>query len=110
MKIYYFGQTIEISQEKININSARTFETGGLATFSGDYYTEEHQISVAKYSPFAPINLYNRVNLAAKSGATADYFEIEGNREVELKEAGYIGATVVCTETVPLHRVLLTYK
>jgi len=86
---------------KININLARTFEPGGLATVSGDYYTEEHQISVAKYSPFAPINLYNRVNLAAKSGATADYFEIEGNREVELKEAGYIGATVVCTETVP---------
>jgi hypothetical protein len=86
---------------KININLARAFDSGGLATVSGDYYTEEHQISVAKYSPYNPINLYNRVNLTAESGATTDYFEIEGNREVELKEAGYIGATVVCTETVP---------
>ena len=86
---------------KININSARAFKPGGLATVSGDYYTEEHQISVAKYSPYNPISLYNRVNLTAESGATTDYFEIEGHREVELKEAGYIGATVVCTETVP---------
>lgn len=86
---------------KININLARAFEIGGLATVTGDYYTEEHQISVAKYSPFSPINLYNRINLTAESGATTNYFEIEGNREVELKKAGYIGATVVCTETVP---------
>ena len=86
---------------KINVKVARAFDSGGLATVSGDYYTEEHQISVAKYSPYNPISLYNRVNLTAKGGATTDYFEIEGNREVELKEAGYIGATVVCTETVP---------
>ena len=85
---------------KININLARAFDSGGLATVSGDYYTEEHQISVAKYSPYNPISLYNRVNLTVKV-ATTDYFEIEGHREVELKEAGYIGATVVCTETVP---------
>ena len=84
---------------KINVNLAVAFIPGGLATLTGDYYTSEHQISVAKYSPYQPIDLYNRADLQVKSGATQTYFEIDGNREQELKK--YIGATVICTETSP---------
>lgn len=83
---------------KINIDLARTF-TGGLSTADGDYYQNEHQISVAKYSPYAPIDLYNRIDLQVISGATQSYFQIAGHRETELKK--YIGATVICTEAVP---------
>ena len=84
---------------KINVNLAVAFIPGGLATLTGDYYTSEHQISVAKYSPYQPIDLYNRADLQVKNGATQTYFEIDGNREQELKK--YIGATVICTETSP---------
>ena len=84
---------------KINVNLAVAFIPGGLATLSGDYYTSEHQISVAKYSPYQPIDLYNRVDLQVMSGATQTYFEVDGSREQELEK--YIGATVICTETSP---------
>jgi hypothetical protein len=84
---------------KININVARAFEPGGISTSAGDYYTEEHQISVAKYSPYQPIDLYNRVNLKAKLGATTTSFDVEGTSRAELLE--FINATVVCTETIP---------
>ena len=84
---------------KININVARAFESGGLSTTVGDYYTEEHQISVAKYNPYQPISLYNRVDLKARAGATTTTFTLEGTSRAELIE--FIGATVVCTETNP---------
>ena len=85
---------------KINISLARAYEPGGLATASGDYYTEEHQISVAKYNPYQAINLYNRADLQVRSGATSTSFEITGHRAAEL--SGYIGASVVCNDTIPL--------
>ena len=84
---------------KINIDVARAFEPGGLATANGDYYTEEHQISVAKYNPYQPISLYNRADLKVRSGATTTAFTLEGTSRAELIE--FIGATVVCTETNP---------
>ena len=85
---------------KINISLARAYEPGGLSTASGDYYTEEHQISVAKYNPYQAINLYNRADLQVRSGATSTSFEITGHRAAEL--SGYIGASVVCNDTIPL--------
>jgi len=84
---------------KINVNVARAFTPGGLSTVSGDYYTEEHQISVAKYNPYQAIDLYNRVNLKVRSGATTTTFTLEDTSRAELIE--FIGATVVCTETNP---------
>jgi len=84
---------------KINISLARAFLSGGLNTSEGDYYTEEHQISVAKYNPYQAIQLYNRVDLQARLGATTTTFTIEGHRRNELIE--YLGATVVCSETTP---------
>jgi len=84
---------------KINIDVARAFKPGGLSTRQGDYYTEEHQISVAKYNPYQPINLYNRADLKVRAGATTTTFTLEGTSRAELIE--FIGATVVCTETSP---------
>ena len=84
---------------KININLARAFDPGGLATLSGDYYTEEHQISVAKYSPYQSMELYNRVDLQAKTGTTNTELIIEGDRVAELSK--FIGAAVVCLESSP---------
>ena len=83
---------------KINIVLAAS---AGLSTTARgtNYYTQEHQISIAKYSPYQVIRLRNKVNLQVQSGATQTYFEIEGSRQQELKK--YIGATVVCSETSP---------
>jgi hypothetical protein len=85
---------------KINTSLAVAFDPGGLATTGGDYYTEEHQISVAKYNPYQAVNLYNRADLQIKNGATSTVFKIVGHRAAEL--SNYIGATVVCTDTTPL--------
>ena len=84
---------------KINISLARAFVSGGLTVNQGDYYTQEHQISVAKYNPYQAISLYNRADLKVRAGATTTEFTIEGHRRAEL--IGYIGATVVCSETIP---------
>jgi len=81
---------------KININLARAFEPGGVTASIADYYTEEHQISVAKYNPYNPIQLYNRINLKSRNTSALDYFEVSGDREAELTP--YIGATVVSAE------------
>jgi hypothetical protein len=86
---------------KINVNLARAFEAaqGGVIITSvpqNDYYTEEHQISVAKYNPYDPIRLYNRINLKTRSTSALDYFEVSGDKQAELTP--YIGATVVSAE------------
>ena len=79
---------------KININLATT---AGISTSAGGptYYTQEHQISVAKYNPYKPIELYNRIDLVALN-PTTNSFEVSGNRLAELTP--FIGATVVSLE------------
>ena len=55
---------------KININLATSpsIQIGTAGGTEGPtYYTQEHQISVAKYNPYLPIALYNRVDLVAKT-------------------------------------------
>ena len=83
---------------KININLA-TSPSIQIATVGGaegpTYYTQEHQISVAKYNPYLPIALYNRVDLVAKT-PTTNGFDVAGDRVAELLP--YIGATVVSLE------------
>jgi len=83
---------------KINIELATS---AGLSTTAGatNYYTQEHQISVAKYNPYQAIQLYNRADLQVLPGATTTSFEIDGHRRAEL--VNLIGATVVCSETSP---------
>jgi len=69
---------------------------GGQA--AEDYYTQEHQISVAKYSPYQAIKLYNRINLVTTGGGTT-YFSLAG--DVEASITPFIGATVVSAEQTP---------
>ena len=83
---------------KINVDLARAFEPGGVAA-GEDYYSEEHQISVAKYNPYQTIELYNRADLQVLAGATTTVFEISGHRRTELLPL--IGATAVCLESSP---------
>jgi len=81
---------------KININLATSPSLGSANVPSGPtYYTQEHQISVAKYNPYLPIALYNRVDLVAKT-PTTNGFDVSGDRVAELLP--YIGATVVSLE------------
>ena len=83
---------------KINVNLAVAFEPGGIST-GVDYYTQEHQISVAKYNPYEAIQLYNRVDLQANLGATTTVLQVDGDRSAELIQ--YLGATVVSSEAFP---------
>jgi len=69
---------------------------GGTA--AEDYYTQEHQISVAKYSPYQAIKLYNRIDLVTTGGGTT-YFSLTG--DVEASITPFIGATVVSAEQTP---------
>ena len=69
---------------------------GGQA--AEDYYTQEHQISVAKYSPYQAIKLYNRINLVTTGGGTT-YFSLAG--DVEASITPFVGATVVSAEQTP---------
>ena len=81
---------------KININLAAgsnsLFNNQQQRTEDAPYYTEEHQISVAKYNPYQAIKLYKRVELVAIGGA-GSYFTVAGNRLTELSK--YIGGTVL---------------
>ena len=75
-------------------NSTNLFNSNEERTPTPPYYTEEHQISVAKYNPYQAIKLYKRIELTAAGGA-GNYFSIidfEGGAE-ELSK--YIGAIVL---------------
>jgi len=81
---------------KINIGLQSVTTYGGKT--SPSYYTQEHQISVAKYSPYQAIQLYNRINLVVLTGATA-YFQVAGDQVAAITP--FIGATVVSAEQSP---------
>lgn len=83
---------------KININLASTIVQSGRSSSNDEdteYYTEEHQISVAKYSPYQPINLVNKLRVVASGGASG-YITVEGNRVEELEP--FIGGILVSPE------------
>ena len=77
---------------KINVNLANPAQGGGK---SQEYYTQEHQISVAKYNPYQPIELYNRIDVEIESAVTG-YFLVPGDQVA--KFTPFIGATVVSAE------------
>ncbi len=85
---------------KININLAQAYlESSGeerAAVDTTDYYTEEHQISVAKYAPFEAISLYTRFDFESHPGSATDYVVMDGEHADELQ--GYVGATLVSVE------------
>ena len=77
---------------KINVNLANPAQ-GGYG--QQEYYTQEHQISVAKYNPYQPIELYNRIDVEIESATTND-FRVPGDQVA--KFTPFIGATVVSAE------------
>ena len=79
---------------KINIGLAN--QSGGSRSIPVQYYTQEHQISVAKYNPYQAIQLYNRIDVEITSGSTLGYFEITGDQVA--KYTPFIGATVTSIE------------
>ena len=85
---------------KINIGLGTVSSQGGRSSSSTSqsYYTQEHQISVAKYSPYQAIQLYNRINLVVLTGSTA-YFQVAGDQVAAITP--FIGATVVSSEQSP---------
>ena len=81
---------INIALFTSNTNGARSSSTS-----TQEYYTQEHQISVAKYSPYQAIQLYNRINLVVDTSSTA-YFQVAGDQVSTITP--FIGATVVSAE------------
>lgn len=67
-------------------------------TGAEDYYTQEHQISVAKYNPYQAIKLYSRIDLVTTGGGTS-YFDVAG--DIRDSISPFIGATVVSAEQTP---------
>ena len=87
-----------------NRNQPRKINVGLLGnqslsarTIPVQYYTQEHQISVAKYSPYQAIQLYNRIDVEIASGTTG-YITLSGDRVAEITP--FIGATVVSVENL----------
>jgi hypothetical protein len=88
---------------KININlaiSAGNPTRTSIPSPQPAYYTQEHQISVAKYNPYQAIRLYNKTEVIA-TGGTSLYFTLSGDRVTELTP--FIGASVT-SQTIPFMR------
>ena len=79
---------------KINIGLAN--QSGGSRSIPVQYYTQEHQISVAKYNPYQAIQLYNRIDVEITLGSSLGNFEIAGDQVA--KYTPFIGATVTSIE------------
>jgi hypothetical protein len=86
-----------------NRNQPRKINIGTFAAVSGQrttdaqYYTQEHQISVAKYSPYQAIQLYTST-IVESSTNTISYVGVSGNQEEALTP--FIGGTVVSSENL----------
>ena len=88
---------------KINISLARGRSGSRADTNTQDfYYTQEHQISVAKYNPFQPIELYTRTEVKVLNWDTGSlrYITVLGDRVAELTP--YRGAAVVSNDVASL--------
>jgi hypothetical protein len=77
---------------KINVTLA---DTSGNSRVQ-EYYTQEHQISVAKYNPYQAIELYTSVVVQSSGTSTQGYINLAGDQEAEI--IPFIGGTVVSAE------------
>ena len=77
---------------KINVTLA---DTSGNSRVQ-EYYTQEHQISVAKYNPYQAIELYTSVVVQSSGASTPGYINLAGDQEAEI--IPFIGGTVVSAE------------
>ena len=86
-----------------NRNQPRKINIGTFAAVSGQrttdaqYYTQEHQISVAKYSPYKAIQLYIST-VVESSTNTLGYVGVPGDQVAALTP--FIGGTVVSSENL----------
>ena len=86
-----------------NRNQPRKINIGTFAAVSGQrttdtqYYTQEHQISVAKYSPYKAIQLYIST-VVESSTNTLSYVGVPGDQVAALTP--FIGGTVVSSENL----------
>ena len=98
---------------KINITLARVIDSGDAPINSGakaagpappppppaassSYYTKEHQISVAKYSPYKAIELYTKTTVTNSAGGTNDSIYVTG--DLEGFYTAYIGAAMTSAD------------
>jgi len=79
---------------KINIGLAN--QPGGSRTIPVQYYTQEHQISVAKYNPYQAIQLYNRIDVEVLGSTAVSYFDVSGDQVA--KYTPFVGASVTSIE------------
>ena len=85
---------------KINTAVFNNVSQEGRST-EDQYYTKEHQISVAKYSPFKAMELYTRTQVTVKSfDPSLNWVKIEGDQVTELTP--FIGAAVVSLDVASL--------
>ena len=86
---------------KINVNLAKQTSTS-QGQRQEQYYTQEHQISVAKYNPFQAIELYTRteVKILGWNTATLQWITVSGDLVTELTP--FIGAAVVSNDVQSL--------
>ena len=85
---------------KINTAVFNNVSQEGRST-EEQYYTKEHQISVAKYSPFKAMELYTRTQVTVKSfDPSRNWVKIEGDQVTELTP--FIGAAVVSLDVASL--------
>ena len=86
-----------------NRNQPRKINIGTFAAVSGQrttdaqYYTQEHQISVAKYSPYKAIQLYIST-VVESSTNTLGYVGVPGDQVAALTP--FMGGTVVSSENL----------
>ena len=86
---------------KINVNLAKQTSTS-QSQRQEQYYTQEHQISVAKYNPFQAIELYTRteVKILGWNTSTLQWITVSGDLVTELTP--FIGAAVVSNDVQSL--------
>ena len=86
-----------------NRNQPRKINVGTFTVVSGQrttdtqYYTQEHQISVAKYNPYQAIQLYTST-VVESSTNTISYVGVSGDQAEALTP--FIGGTVVSSENL----------
>ena len=82
-----------------------------VSNVSGTYYTDESQISVAKYSPYEPINLLDKTSAIIESTITGTFVTLKGTplpyRNANIKKGmTVISPTILATSFVYVLQVI----
>ena len=82
-----------------------------ISNVSGTYYTDESQISVAKYSPYEPISLLNKTSAIIESTVTGTFVTLKGTplpyRNANIKKGmTVVSPTILATSFVYVLQVI----